>query len=69
MESSSSRLKKVITVNELIQNHSKKVEAIKQALRDARTVNDELPLLKELTDEIRVLRELRDRRSWENIRS
>lgn len=70
MKSSSSRREKGDGVNELIQSHSKKVEALKQALRDARTVTDEMPLLRELTDEIRALRELRDKRSYsDDIRS
>lgn len=70
MESSSYRRERDSRVNELIQSHSKKVEALKQALRDARSVRDELPLLRELTEEIRTLRELREGRAGsEDIRS
>jgi len=47
--------------NDLIKNHSERVEALKQALKGARTMTDELPLLRELTEEIRTLRELRER--------
>jgi hypothetical protein len=62
MKSSSGLREDSFRVNELIRNHSERVEALKQALKGARTVSDELPLLRELTEEIRTLRELRQKR-------